>query len=92
MLSILSQPVILFFIVLGLFYFVDQFPSVNNEVLDSKIFHLILLVSTIYLANHNISLSIMFLILYLLIKEYNYKIKWQGLFEKVKVNNVVKTK
>ena len=55
--SVFKQPFVIFFIILLLVYIVDLLPNVENEFVDSIWFHIILIFSSLYLAEHNISLS-----------------------------------
>ena len=73
-------------------YHHDLLPNVENEFVDSIWFHIILIFSSLYLAEHNISLSIAFLLFYLMVRETKYHKKWLKMFEKIPVDNVVKTK
>ena len=54
--SVFKQPFVIFFIILLLVYIVDLLPNVENEFVDSIWFHIILIFSSLYLAEHNISL------------------------------------
>lgn len=90
--SIFKQPFVIFFIVLVLVYIIDLLPNYDNEFVDSNWFHIILIGSALYLAEHNISLAIAFLLFYLLVTETKYHKKWLKMFEKVPVDNVIKTK
>ena len=73
-------------------YIIDLLPNYDNEFVDSNWFHIILIGSALYLAEHNISLAIAFLLFYLLVTETKYHKKWLKMFEKVPVDNVIKTK
>ena len=90
--SVFKQPFVIFFIILVLVYIVDCLPNVENEFIDSIFFHIVLLVTTLYLAKHNIGLSLAILIFYLLVRETKYHKKWAKMFEKIPVDNVIKSK
>ena len=90
--SVFKQPFVIFFIILVLVYIVDCLPNVENEFIDSSFFHIVLLVTTLYLAKHNIGLSLAILIFYLLVRETKYHKKWAKMFEKIPVDNVIKSK
>ena len=90
--SIFKQPFVIFFIVLVLVYIIDLLPNYDNEFVDSNWFHIILIGAALYLAEHNISLAIAFLLFYLLVTETKYHKKWLKMFEKIPVDNVIKTK